>query len=721
MVKNIVLGFATLLAATIMAYAQNEIAITDEIVITTTRAASLKAENSGNIAILEDYEPVILYPVELLNRAPGVHIHRGSGQEHLTAIRSPVLVGGAGAGSFLYLEDGISMRAPGFANVNALMDAIPAIDGRVEIVRGPASALYGSNAVHGLVNFISPEIAGDKTHYAASIGSYGRYGLGGQISRVNENVATRISLATANEDDGYQADSGFAQQKMRLETQWNNNNVDYRFSFSGMNLNQETGGYVQSAGDLGNPTDTNVGRLPLACQKTLEAAYANEACATANPNPEAYRDARAWRSYLRMTRRLDNGASLTLTPYWRSNEMQFLMHFLPGQPIEENAHDSIGLQTAYSSTSAMVDTIIGIDMEWTKGELTEKQSELAQPPFQQKNYLLGTHYDFAVEALVVAPYFHTVAHISDKTEFIVGARLELTDYDYTNNTESGIDTEVDENGSTIIYSRIYRPDSQKNDFADLSPKLGLVHALADDKRLFVNLARAARAPQVTDLYRQRDNDKDKNTIPTLPDSFDSEQLDSLELGYRLVRPSLSYEIAAYMMRKENYHFRTGDDRYVTNGETSHRGIELDLDWQMSDKWQLTTNLTYAKHEYDFDSPELARNEGEQISSGDKIDGAPKILGNAALTYQFGETSKATLNWQHVGAYFMDAANENKYDGHDLYDLRLTHETAQGTMLSLTILNLLDTAYAKRADFWFGNSRYFAGEDRRFSLSLSRQF
>ena len=272
MIKNIVLGFATLLAATIMAYAQNEIAITDEIVITTTRAASLKAENSGNIAILEDYEPVILYPVELLNRAPGVHIHRGSGQEHLTAIRSPVLVGGAGAGSFLYLEDGISMRAPGFANVNALMDAIPAIDGRVEIVRGPASALYGSNAVHGLVNFISPEIAGDKTHYAASIGSYGRYGLGGQVSRVNENVATRISLATANEDDGYQDDSGFAQQKMRLETQWNNNNVDYRFSFSGMNLNQETGGYVQSAGDLGNPTDTNVGRLPLACQKTLEAA-----------------------------------------------------------------------------------------------------------------------------------------------------------------------------------------------------------------------------------------------------------------------------------------------------------------------------------------------------------------------------------------------------------------------------------------------------------------
>ena len=691
MIKNIVLGFATLLAATIMAYAQNEIAITDEIVITTTRAASLKAENSGNIAILEDYEPIILYPVELLNRAPGVHIHRGSGQEHLTAIRSPVLVGGAGAGSFLYLEDGISMRAPGFANVNALMDAIPAIDGRVEIVRGPASALYGSNAVHGLVNFISPEIAGDKTHYAASIGSYGRYGLGGQVSRINENVATRISLATANEDDGYQDDSGFAQQKMRLETQWNNNNVDYRFSFSGMNLNQETGGYVTS--------------------------YSDKSIATANPNPEAYRDARAWRSYLRMTRTLDSGATLTLTPYWRSNEMQFFMHFLPGQPIEENAHDSIGLQTAYSSTSAMVDTIIGIDMEWTKGELSEKQSKLAQPPFQQARYLIGTHYDFEVKAQIIAPYIHAVWQLDDYTDLTTGIRAEATQYDYTNNTDTG------------LHGFLFRPASRKSDFFDVSPKVGLVHALADNKHIFANLSRAARAPQVTDLYRLRDDDftnrlTDKNLPLPNPDDFDSEKLTSLELGYRISHANLSYEVALYSMDKKNYHFRDGDDRYVTNGKTSHRGIELDMDWQMNDDWQLTSNLTYADHKYDFDrkfSAGRQANATEQISNGDKIDGAPKILGNAALTYQFGETSKATLNWQHVGAYFMDAANTTEYGGHDLYDLRLTHETAQGTMLSLTILNLLDTAYAKRADFWFGNSRYFAGEDRRFSLSLSRQF
>ena len=38
----------------------------------------------------------LAHPAEILNTVAGVNIHRGSGQEHLTAIRSPVLTGGAG-------------------------------------------------------------------------------------------------------------------------------------------------------------------------------------------------------------------------------------------------------------------------------------------------------------------------------------------------------------------------------------------------------------------------------------------------------------------------------------------------------------------------------------------------------------------------------------------------------------------------------------------------
>ena len=81
-----------------------------------------------------------------------MNIQRGSGQEHLTAIRSPVLTGGAGAGSFLYLQDGVPLRAAGFANVNGLFESGIEFAGSAEVFKGPGPALYGSNAVHGLVN-----------------------------------------------------------------------------------------------------------------------------------------------------------------------------------------------------------------------------------------------------------------------------------------------------------------------------------------------------------------------------------------------------------------------------------------------------------------------------------------------------------------------------------------------------------------------------------------
>lgn len=56
------------------------------------------------------------HPKQIFRRMPGVWISRGSGQEHLTAMRSPVLTGPGACGSFLVLEDGIPIR-PSVARV----------------------------------------------------------------------------------------------------------------------------------------------------------------------------------------------------------------------------------------------------------------------------------------------------------------------------------------------------------------------------------------------------------------------------------------------------------------------------------------------------------------------------------------------------------------------------------------------------------------------------
>ena len=679
-------------------------AVVDEIIVTTTRSDSLRIDNPGNIATLDPSKTVNLFPVELLNQAPGVHIHRGSGQEHLTAMRSPVLVGGAGAGSFLYLEDGIPMRAPGFANVNALMDAMPQADGSVEVVRGPGSALYGSNAVHGLVNFISAPLDEAGASADIAVGSYARHAISLKSAQDHGAFMTRLTLDLNGDADGYRDQQSFAQQKARLEAAWQDGPTGYRLSVAHMNLNQETAGYIKSEADLDDPADA--GELPAACQGLTVPAYENEACAKTNSNTDAFRDANATRLYVRMTTDLDDGATLTLTPYLRSNEMDFRMHFLPGTPLEQNSHDSYGLQASYARDAGWVSYVAGLDIELTEGELSEEQSEEISG-FLGTLYEQGTHYDFEVDAQVIAPYVHAVWSLSDKTDITTGLRWEMTDYDYTNKTDSGRE------------GRLFRPASKSDDFSDVSPKLGVVHRLADNRRVFANLARATRAPQVTDLYRLRDRNAD-DEVPEI-DNIDSETLDSLEIGYRAVYPALSYEAAAFIMQKENYHFRDGNDFYETDGKTDHMGIELSLDWMLARDWTLAAQLTYAQHEYAFDREVGGNNPAEEIKDGNTIDGAPETLANTSLRYKYDERSFVKLNWEHVGSYYMDASNSAEYDGHDIFALTTDYVLSGQSRLSLRIDNLFDEDYAKRADKWFKDNRYFPGEGRRFMARINHKF
>ena len=66
----------------------------EELVVTAKRRPTPAFEHYGNIEVLsnDDINRVGHQHVhELLNRVAGTWISRGSGQEHLTAIRSPVL------------------------------------------------------------------------------------------------------------------------------------------------------------------------------------------------------------------------------------------------------------------------------------------------------------------------------------------------------------------------------------------------------------------------------------------------------------------------------------------------------------------------------------------------------------------------------------------------------------------------------------------------------
>ncbi len=142
-----------------LAFGNETLSSLEEVVTTASRIDQQVSDVPTNISIISDIETIGATHInETMQKTSGVWISRGNGQESLISIRSPVLTGAGGCGAFLTSQDGIALRANGFCNVNELFDANSEQASRIEVIKGPATVSYGSNAMHGMINVITPDI-----------------------------------------------------------------------------------------------------------------------------------------------------------------------------------------------------------------------------------------------------------------------------------------------------------------------------------------------------------------------------------------------------------------------------------------------------------------------------------------------------------------------------------------------------------------------------------
>src|SRR5688572_20327184 len=88
---------------------------------------------------------------QLLNKVSGVNMVNLGNEQHQMSIRQPMTT----KSLFLYLDDGIPIRTTGLFNHNALLEINMANVKNIEVIKGPSSSMYGSEAIGGVVNFIS--------------------------------------------------------------------------------------------------------------------------------------------------------------------------------------------------------------------------------------------------------------------------------------------------------------------------------------------------------------------------------------------------------------------------------------------------------------------------------------------------------------------------------------------------------------------------------------
>jgi outer membrane cobalamin receptor len=182
-------------------------------IVSATRESQRRADASATIDVVtgtELREARAAHPAAIVKRIPGVHVSQLSGEGHSTAIRQPIST----KPLYLYLEDGVPTRSTGFFNHNALYEVNLPQAGGMEVLKGPGTALYGSDAIGGVINALTrPAPATPSLDLSVEAGAYGymRFlGTGGFMQGAH-GLRADLNITSASgfkEDAPYDRQSG---------------------------------------------------------------------------------------------------------------------------------------------------------------------------------------------------------------------------------------------------------------------------------------------------------------------------------------------------------------------------------------------------------------------------------------------------------------------------------------------------------------------------------
>jgi vitamin B12 transporter len=177
--------------------------VVDPLVVTASRSGDATPIDliGASVTVIDDQalqQRQTVVVSDVLRDVPGVAISRTGGVGDMTQVR----IRGAEGNQTLVLIDGIKASDPFFDEYDfGTLIADP--DAKIEVLRGQQSSLYGSDAIGGVINYITltgAEAPG--VHLRAEGGSMGTYGGGGRVAGVEGDLDYALS-ASGLHTDGY--------------------------------------------------------------------------------------------------------------------------------------------------------------------------------------------------------------------------------------------------------------------------------------------------------------------------------------------------------------------------------------------------------------------------------------------------------------------------------------------------------------------------------------
>lgn len=674
----------------------NEPVQLEDVVVSGTREAERRSETAATIGVIKGEairDAKATHPTEIMGRVPGVWVNITGGEGHQTAIRQPLTT----APVYSYLEDGIPVRSTGFFNHNALYEANMPQAGGIEVTKGPGSALYGSDAIGGVVNILSRRPP-SKAEFEASAdaGSFGWKRLlltGGNAFGDN---AVRADL-NITKTDGWRQSTGYTRDSGSLR--WDRalgDDATLKVFFTASKIDQQTAG---SSGLVLNDYLTNpkLNTEPISIRKVdakrLSAAYEREA----------------------------GNTLLSITPYYRDDSMDLLANWSLGyDPTTYNTNNkSYGLMAKYRMDFEPYRTrvIVGVDVDNSPGGRTEDSIATTKTGTVYTSYIVGARiYDYKVTYQGVSPYVHGEMSPTAALRLTGGLRYDDMSYDYQNHMAAAAVSAV-----TSVGVKWYgHSASTKTSYNHLSPKLGATYAFSDSLNGFVTYNHSFRAPSEGQLFRPgaAANAVAANALAASSLALQPVKVDSYEAGLRGRFKDMSYEASLYSMTKRDDILNQRDPLtaatvQTNNGRTLHEGIELGAGGDIASALRLDLSYSYAKHTYKSWVTNTTNFTGKEMAV------APRVIANARLTYSpsFLQGGNFGAELVTLGSYWMDDANTTRYSGHDLLNLSASYRFGGELELFAKVRNATDRRFAESASGTGAAGKYSPGLPRAIFVGL----
>jgi iron complex outermembrane receptor protein len=667
--------------------AQSQQPVLTEVTVTGTREATPLSETSASIGVINQDTIKFTapsHPQQLLGQVPGVSVNVTNGEGHTTGIRQKIGTDPV----YLFLEDGIPTRATGFFNHNALYEINLPQAGGVEVVKGIGSALYGSDAIGGTVNVLTKAPTRESgADLSAEVGSHGWHRLLGSANTGEKAMGALGASINISHTDGWREKTAYDRQSLNLR--WDHSPSDDKSLKTIL-------GYTK----IDQQTGANSALTPFEYENTP----------TVNARSVAYRKVEALRLSTNLDWDLGNNTLASITPYFRHNYMDLNGSYnfssaATGDPrIEKTDVNSLGFLLKWRKDFAgpmRPRLIAGLDYDYSPGKRTEDALDFTgctvagtATSAQKFNcYAVGPRiYDYDVTYRSASPYIHAEFSPVEALRVTAAIRYDTMSYKATNNLAAG---------DIVFGTKHYWQNSGgSKSFSRASPKLGANFAVTPSTHIYASYNQGFRTPSEGNLFRSghdttlaRAQTKANDALQLKP--IEAEQY---ELGIRGNAGTWSYDLTAYSLKKDNDILSQRDAANQTtvstnNGSTKHQGVELGLGAAFAKQWRLDVAYSYAKHTYEtwitnqFTGANL---------NGMEIESAPRQLGNARLTWVPVTGTSAQLELVKMGSYWLDSGNTGKYAGHELWNLRASHQLSKGISIAGRIMNLADKRYADSA-------------------------